>query len=294
MLQRQASSKPRLIWLALANAVLAGAVVGAALWLPNAGMLPGALGSPSQKPTEGRNVVVGRTTDATTAAAPTAVAASAPASAPATVTLPAAPLTAASAAASATPLSAASSATATVTAASAPVTTTPAPKAPAPIINTPTPAPTKPVAPAPVVDKPLQSKAAAASAPRVAAAAAPKVVASVPAVAVVPRPAARPVKAPESTAPVGKLPAATAKAPSSATKEETFHVNVGLFADENNARNAHTKLLDAGLASVSQEFSTAKGKRTRVRVGPFATRAEADTAADKIRALGLDAIVIQP
>jgi cell division protein FtsN len=161
-------------------------------------------------------------------------------------------------------------------------------------IITPTPAPTKPVAPAPVVGKPAQSKAAAASAPKVAAPAAPKAVAPAPAAAAVAKPAARPAKAPESTAPVGKLPGASAKPPSSATKEETFHVNVGLFADENNARNAHTKLLDAGLASVSQEMSTAKGKRTRVRVGPFVTRTEADTAADKIRALGLDAIVIQP
>ncbi len=71
-------------------------------------------------------------------------------------------------------------------------------------------------------------------------------------------------------------------------------MNVGLFADENNARNAHTKLVDADLPALKQEVRGPKGKFTRVRVGPFETMAEADTAAEKIRTLGLDAIVLAP
>ena len=66
---------------------------------------------------------------------------------------------------------------------------------------------------------------------------------------------------------------------------------MGLFAEDSNARKAHAKLIDAGLAAFTQELDGPKGKRTRVRVGPFDTQAEADAAAQKIRALKLDAVV---
>ena len=70
-------------------------------------------------------------------------------------------------------------------------------------------------------------------------------------------------------------------------------INVGLFAQENNVRNARAKLQDAGLPVRTQVVKTAKGPLTRVRVGPYATQAEADAAADKIHPLGLDAVVFQ-
>ena len=83
--------------------------------------------------------------------------------------------------------------------------------------------------------------------------------------------------------------AATINAPESGK----FLINVGLFADDNNARNAFVKLQDAGLPALSQEIKSSKGKRTRVRVGPFETQAEADRAAERIRALQLDAAVFK-
>jgi cell division protein FtsN len=92
-------------------------------------------------------------------------------------------------------------------------------------------------------------------------------------------------------------PSAAPKPPpsaSAAASEKKFLVNAGLFADENNARNAHTKLVDAALPAYKQEIKGTKGKFTRVRVGPFETRVEAETAAEKIRSLGLDAEVAQP
>ena len=85
-------------------------------------------------------------------------------------------------------------------------------------------------------------------------------------------------------------PSPSASAPGTAQR---FYINVGLFAVSTNARNAHAKLLDAGLTAYTQELQTAKGKRTRVRVGPLQTRLEADAVADKIRALRLDAVVLQ-
>jgi cell division protein FtsN len=72
-----------------------------------------------------------------------------------------------------------------------------------------------------------------------------------------------------------------------------FLINVGLFADANNARNAYVKLQDAGLPALSQEVTSSKGPRTRVRVGPFESQPEADRAAERIRALKLDAAIFK-
>lgn len=94
-----------------------------------------------------------------------------------------------------------------------------------------------------------------------------------------------------------KTKAAKAESPSAAAPShsaDSYLVNVGLFADENNARNAYTKLKDAGLPATSQEVKSSKGLVTRVRVGPFETQAEADRAADTIRSLQLEAQVFKP
>lgn len=78
------------------------------------------------------------------------------------------------------------------------------------------------------------------------------------------------------------------------TQEGKFLINVGLFADSNNALNALTKLRDAGLPALSQEVKTSKGKRSRVRVGPYDTQVEADRAAEQIRTLQLEAVIFKP
>lgn len=72
-----------------------------------------------------------------------------------------------------------------------------------------------------------------------------------------------------------------------------YYINVGLFAKINNAHNANTKLLEAGLNAFTQNLKTPQGSRTRVRVGPFETQAEANAAAKKIVALKLEAVVFQ-
>lgn len=76
--------------------------------------------------------------------------------------------------------------------------------------------------------------------------------------------------------------------------EHGFYINVGLFAVPSNANNASQKLADAQLPVFTQDLHTKKkGKLTRVRVGPFSNRDLAETAATKIHALQLDAIVFQ-
>jgi cell division septation protein DedD len=72
-----------------------------------------------------------------------------------------------------------------------------------------------------------------------------------------------------------------------------FYLNVGVFAVSANADKVVQKLQGAGLKPIVQELTTSKGQVTRVRVGPFGTKAEAQSTAKKIRTLKLDAVVFK-
>lgn len=251
MLSRQASTRNRLIWLMLANMTVLALIAGAYKLLPETGVLP-------THDSEARNVVVGRTTDASTlpavaASAPVAAASAPQPAASAALGTASAPVAAASSPAVAAPQLAAS---APVQAASAPAH---AASAPIPIAKPTKAVATKPAtgsASAPSTSKPTHQPAAKAKAsPTAKSASAPAVAAS-------------------------KTPPAV----------QRYYINVGLFAQEANARKAHTTLQDAGITAFTQEFKTPKGLRIRVRAGPYDSQAEADSAAEKIRALGLDAI----
>jgi DedD protein len=73
---------------------------------------------------------------------------------------------------------------------------------------------------------------------------------------------------------------------------ERFIVQFGSFADESKAREVRQKVEKAGLKTYAQVAETSEGKRHRVRVGPFATRAEAEKAAAKIKSLDLPAAIL--
>lgn len=208
-----------------------------------------------EKPVDARQVAVGHAVDAAPAPLPV-VAASSPAVAAS------APVPAASAPAPA---------------ASAPVQATSAPApiavAPAEVASVAAPVAVEPPAPA----KPTEVTPAAAKPPKT-----------------VPPRAKAPVQKPAAAkATVAKTSAKPSKPPME-DKPVPYYINVGLFADENNARNARVKLTDAGLPAFQQEIKTSKGVRTRVRVGPFDSQPEADRASDKIHAMGLEAVVFQP
>lgn len=71
-----------------------------------------------------------------------------------------------------------------------------------------------------------------------------------------------------------------------------FVVQVGAFADAGKAKETRQKLEKAGLKTYTHVAKTNDGERTRVRVGPFASRAEADRAAERIKGLALPAAVL--
>ena len=131
---------------------------------------------------------------------------------------------------------------------------------------------------------------------------APRTAASKPAPAVPVKPEPKPPATPEPK-PARQDDAARARAllegrptesaaASAASEDGRFIVQVGAFADADKAREARTKVERSGMKTYTQVVDTKDGKRTRVRVGPFSNRAEADKAAARIKALDLSASVL--
>jgi len=135
-------------------------------------------------------------------------------------------------------------------------------------------------------EAPVKSEPPAAAA--AAAAAAPVKAEAPPATRPEPRPDARtaPADAGKAQAPAEVKPARDAAA------EGRFVVQVGAFADAAKAREVRARLERAGLKTYTHVAETKDGKRIRVRVGPFATKAEAARAAGKIKGLDLPAALL--
>lgn len=171
------------------------------------------------------------------------------------------------------------------------------------VIGAPLPAATSTVAPV----EPASAASATAPASAVAAAPTPAVAsaAAVVPVAPPPEPVVKPVaKEPKAQAPKqddaqaqrvkdlleGKTPAASSADAAAASGK--FIVQVGAYAEASKARQTRLKVEKAGLKTYTHVAETAEGKRIRVRVGPFATRDEADKAAKKIKSLDLPAVIL--
>lgn len=75
----------------------------------------------------------------------------------------------------------------------------------------------------------------------------------------------------------------TATPPAAAAAPKGFEVQLGVFTDFNNARDLQTKLAQHGIPSHTE---------TRVQIGPFKSRAEADQAREKLKTLGISAVVL--
>lgn len=176
------------------------------------------------------------------------------------------------------------------------------PLTPAEVSTTPRPEPASPgepsglAAPAervpPVPDQPLQ-EAAAQSAPEPVQTRPSVAIETPPAVLSAPvpkpsQPALRAAVAVPETAPARTPPPPILVKPSPAV---SYGINVGLFAEEANAIKVHTQLTEAGLPATMVKVEGTRGPRTRVRAGPFPDRAVADAAAQRIRAMGLEAQV---
>ncbi len=71
-----------------------------------------------------------------------------------------------------------------------------------------------------------------------------------------------------------------------------FVVQIGAFNDETKVREVRVKLEKEGIKTYTNIAQTKDGARTRVRVGPFTSRDEADKVARKIKQLQLQPQVL--
>ena len=279
-LQRQSSSRLRMLWVAMANVAVLGIVAFAYLQLSALNTLtvlpqgaleaghvaPGLAASNSPLATTPAPVATASAAPVAAASAPD-IAASAPAAVASAASGPALAASAPAAAPSAAQLAAPAASSAPAAAvASAPALATVAPEGPRPA---PVPLAASKTAPAKPEVPPANTQAQPRSKPNVAA-------------------------KPDTQAP-GK--AASAAVPAAPTKpappEALFYINVGLFSKPQNAARVHAQLLEARMPSVMKELKSDKVRQIRVRVGPFATEAQAEAAAEKIKTLKFDAGIIQ-
>lgn len=98
--------------------------------------------------------------------------------------------------------------------------------------------------------------------------------------------AAKPAPAQEQKAPKapGKAEELRAKA---ALNDETWAVALDAFSDNKNVKQLRAKLSAAGVKFYTEPVDTGKGKLTRVRAGPFASKEAAEKARAKLEAIGL-------
>lgn len=159
-----------------------------------------------------------------------------------------------------------------------------APSAAGPVRVAPTPSPVQVLPPAVVGDAAQDDTVQQPVSPAPKPAAAPVPAASVKP-AETPRPVAKvPAKAEDKPAPVSR--------PAEVASNERYVVQFGAFADPKSARDARMKLERLGIKTYAQQVDTPDGKRTRVRMGPYTSRAEADKALSALRKAGLDGKVL--
>jgi DedD protein len=91
----------------------------------------------------------------------------------------------------------------------------------------------------------------------------------------------------------GRNPPAPPSTPAAAdAKVGRFVVQVGAFTDANTLRDVRSKVEKLGMKTYTQSIDTDAGRRTRVRVGPFNNRAEAEAASTRLKAAGLPGNVL--
>jgi DedD protein len=111
---------------------------------------------------------------------------------------------------------------------------------------------------------------------------------------------AEPKAAKTAPTPEAKSAAADAKAPAAKAPEKSepakaavvggkVYLQIAALGTESAARDLVARLKKAGHATIVEKVDTKDGARWRVRVGPFATREDAEQARTKLRAAGFQA-----
>ena len=110
-----------------------------------------------------------------------------------------------------------------------------------------------------------------------------------------PKPKADATATPPSTA-AGKAAEAAPKpnADPAEARPTRLILQVAAFASLDKVNELRGKLKGAGIASYTQKVATEDGERIRIRVGPFASKQEAEHMRTKLTALGLNGKLLPP
>lgn len=111
-----------------------------------------------------------------------------------------------------------------------------------------------------------------------------------------PEPAGDPEAQKPEAAPTAK-PAAEKSAPQKpsdrpAADAAGYAVQIGVYSNIESIKPLQQKLLAQGYKSYTENLSTDKGEKIRLRAGPFASRAEAERAMAKIKSAGMTGLVV--
>ncbi len=105
---------------------------------------------------------------------------------------------------------------------------------------------------------------------------------------------AKPAPAPEVKSAATDTKAGAAKAPEKSEPAKTaqatrIYLQIAALGSEAAARDLVARLKKAGHAAIVEKVDTKEGARWRVRVGPYASREDAEQARTKLRAAGFQA-----
>lgn len=90
-------------------------------------------------------------------------------------------------------------------------------------------------------------------------------------------------------------PVAQTKSTTTATSDiakKGFAIQLGVFADADNAKQTIAKMQESRLPVYSDNVPIKNGTATRVRIGPFPTREQADSALVQIKLAGSDGKIV--
>jgi len=168
-----------------------------------------------------------------------------------------------------------------------PVTPPSAVPAPAPISATPlekpaeSPAAAKPVAPV-AEPRPVETKPVAVAEP---------VETNLAASLAEPAKDATPAK-PEATKPVAQENKTKPAAAPVAVKKGSISVQIGVFSDAAKVKQMRARIAEKGIQCYTENMSTPKGTKYRVRCGPYADKPAAQQALDTLKAAGHNGILV--
>jgi DedD protein len=80
---------------------------------------------------------------------------------------------------------------------------------------------------------------------------------------------------------------ADAKRAEAILNAEGFVVQLGVFADRENAKKLEARLAKAGVKHYTESVTAAGGEQTRVRAGPYPTRESAEQVREQLKGIGL-------